>query len=88
MITPIQDKVIILPDPAEEETASGIIIPDTAKKRQLRGEVISVPQEGEHQVKPGDKVYFAQYCGIEIEHDSTAYLVLEEKDILAIITNP
>ena len=93
-VQPLSDKVLIKPTSREEVTASGIVIPDTASKdRPQMGEVLAVgpgavTPEGKvlpMHVKVGQKVYFTKYGPTEIEVDGEDYLVVEEKDILAII---
>lgn len=85
---PLADRVLIEPAPAEEKTASGIIIPDTAKEKPLQGKVISVGQgkkDEKMNVKPGDSVMFGQYSGTEIKIDGKKYLIMKEADIYGII---
>ncbi|MEO6832246.1 MAG: co-chaperone GroES [Chitinophagaceae bacterium] len=87
-ITPIHDRVVVKPNPAEEKTASGIIIPDTAKEKPMRGTVIAVgpgkPDEPTT-VKEGDNVLYGKYAGTEISIDGEDYLIMRESDILAIV---
>jgi chaperonin GroES len=93
-IKPLQDRVLVKRLEAEEKTASGLIIPDTAKEKPQEGEVIAtgpgkVLENGtkiELTVKPGDKVLFSKYAGTEIKIDGTEYLIMREDDILGIIT--
>ncbi|MEF3255236.1 MAG: co-chaperone GroES [Deferribacterales bacterium] len=92
-IKPLQDRVLVKRLDAEEKTASGIIIPDTAKEKPQEGEVIAtgpgkVLENGtriELTVKPGDKVLFSKYAGTEVKIDGTEYLIMREDDILGII---
>jgi len=87
-ITPLHDRVVVKPNPAEEKTASGIIIPDTAKEKPMRGTVIAVgpgkPDEPTT-VKEGDNVLYGKYAGTEISLDGDDFLIMRESDILAII---
>lgn len=85
---PINDRVIVKPDKAEEKTKSGIIIPDTAKEKPQRGTVIAVGpgKEGNKMtVKKGDKVLYGKYSGQEIQYEGTDYLIMREDDILVVI---
>ena len=87
-IQPLGERVVIQPAPAEEKTASGIIIPDTAKEKPQNGTVVAVPVENkEHPitVKVGDAVLYGKYAGTEITIDGDDYLIMNESDILAIV---
>jgi chaperonin GroES len=87
-IKPLGDRVVVEPAVAEETTASGIIIPDTAKEKPQNGTVVAVPDENKENpvtVKVGDKVLYGKYSGTEINIDGSDYLIMSEKDILAII---
>ena len=87
-IKPLGDKVVIKREEAEEKTASGIIIPDSAKEKPLKGEVISVgngTKDEEMVVKVGDTVLYGKYAGTEVELDGTKYLIMRQSDILATI---
>ena len=80
--------MFILPNPAEEKTAGGLIIPDTAKEKPLAGKVIAVgpgTSEIKMEVKVGDQVLYGKYAGQEINVDGTDYLIMKQQDILAII---
>ncbi len=87
-IKPLADRVIILPAPAEVKTASGIIIPDTAKEKPQRGEVVAVgsgkPDEP-MTVKVGDTVIYGKFSGTEISFEGTDYMIMKESDIYAIV---
>jgi chaperonin GroES len=87
-IKPLADRVLIEPVAAEQTTASGIIIPDTAKEKPQRGKVIAVgvgkPDEP-MTVKVGDTVLYGKYAGTEINVEGNDYLIMRESDILAII---
>ncbi len=87
-IKPLADRVLIEPVAAEQTTASGIIIPDTAKEKPQRGKVIAVgagkPDEP-MTVSVGDTVLYGKYAGTEISVEGNDYLIMKESDILAII---
>ncbi len=87
-VKPLSDRVLIQPNPAEEKTAGGLIIPDTAKEKPLAGKVIAVgpgTSEVKMEVKAGDEVLYGKYAGQEISIDGTDYLIMKQNDILAII---
>ncbi|BFN36746.1 co-chaperone GroES [Fidelibacter multiformis] len=86
-IKPLDDRVLVETAPQEEKTASGIIIPDTAKEKKHLGTVIEVgtDEELKELVKPGDKVLYGKYAGEEIKLDDKEYILLQRSDILAII---
>ena len=87
-IKPLADRVLIKPADAEAKTASGIIIPDSAKEKPLKGEVIAVgkgTKDEEMVLKGGDLVLYGKYAGTEIEFDDTKYLIMRQSDVLAII---
>ncbi|MDO5663832.1 MAG: co-chaperone GroES [Bacteroidia bacterium] len=87
-IKPLADRVLVRPAVAEEKTVGGIIIPDTAKEKPLKGEVISAgngTKDEEMIVKAGDNVLYGKYAGTEIELDGEKYLIMRQSDILAII---
>ena len=87
-VKPLSDRVLILPNPEEEKTAGGLIIPDTAKEKPLAGKVIAVgpgTSEIKMEVKVGDQVLYGKYAGQEINVDGTDYLIMKQQDILAII---
>ena len=87
-IKPLADRVLVLPAPAEEKTIGGIIIPDSAKKKPLRGKVIAIgngTKDEEMVVKPDDTVLYGKYAGTEIELDGEKYLIMKQSDILAIL---
>ena len=87
-IKPLADRVLVEPAPAEETTAGGIIIPDTAKEKPQRGKIVAVgngkPDEP-MTVKVGDTVLYGKYSGTELSFDGSDYLMMRESDILAII---
>lgn len=87
-IKPLSDRVLVLPAEAEVKTASGIIIPDTAKEKPQKGSVIAVgpgKKDEPMTVKIGDNVLYGKYSGTELNVDGTNYLMMRESDILAII---
>jgi chaperonin GroES len=88
MMKPINDRVVIKPAPAEEKTKGGIIIPDTAKEKPLRGEVVAVGpgKEGNKMnVKVKDIVLYGKYAGQELDYKGETYLIMREDDILVIL---
>ena len=85
---PLADRVLVLPAPAEEKTIGGIIIPDSAKEKPLKGKVIAIgngTKDEEMVVKPDDTVLYGKYAGTEIELDGEKYLIMKQSDILAIL---
>lgn len=91
-IKPLSDRVLVKPEPAEEKTSSGIIIPDTAKEKPQEGTVVAAgPGKVENgnkidmSVKKGDKVLYGKYSGTEITLDGDEYLIMRETDILGIV---
>jgi len=87
-IKPLADRVLIKPMEAEQKTASGIIIPDTAKEKPQKGTIIAVgpgTSEEKMEVKPGDVVLYGKYAGTEISIDGIDYLIMKQSDILAAI---
>ena len=87
-IKPLADRVLIEPMEAEEKTASGIIIPDTAKEKPQKGVVVAVGPGTKDEpltVKEGDTVLYGKYAGTEISYEDKEYLIMRESDIVAII---
>ncbi|MDY0342687.1 MAG: co-chaperone GroES [Lentimicrobium sp.] len=87
-VKPLSDRVIIQPAAAEQKTAGGIIIPDTAKEKPQRGTVVAVGPGKKDEpvtVKVGDLVLYGKYAGTEITIEGTDYLIMRESDIVAII---
>lgn len=87
-VTPLHDRVIVKPAPAEEKTAGGIIIPDTAKEKPQRGVVIAAgpgKKDEPMSVKSGDTVLYGKYAGTDIQIDGDDLLIMRESDILAIV---
>jgi chaperonin GroES len=92
-IRPLADKVIVQRLEAEEVTAGGIVLPDSAKEKPQRGKVVSVGQgkiledgtRSKMQVKKGDEVLFTSYAGTDVKLDGKEYMIMDESDIMAII---
>ncbi len=85
---PLAGKVLVKPVEAQQTTASGIIIPDSAKEKPLQGEVIAVgkaKKDEEMEVSVGDNVLYGKYAGTEISIEGTDYLLLSQQDILLIL---
>jgi chaperonin GroES len=93
VIKPLGDRVVIELVEAEEKTASGIVLPDTAKEKPQEGKVVavgtgSVLDNGERvalEVSVGDRIIFSKYAGTEVKHEGNEYLILRESDILAVV---
>lgn len=93
-LKPLGDRVLIKPTAKEEMTKSGIVLPDTAKEKPQEGTVIAIGpgrlgEDGKRiamEVNEGNKVIYAKYAGTEIKLDGEEYLILSEKDILAILS--
>ncbi len=87
-IKPLGDRVLVEPQEAEEKTASGIIIPETAKEKPQKGKVVAVgkgTKDEDMEVKNGDMVLYGKYAGTEINIEGKEYLMMRQSDILAII---
>ncbi|MDD3568112.1 MAG: co-chaperone GroES [Bacteroidales bacterium] len=87
-IKPLADRVLVEPMEAEEKTASGIYIPDTAKEKPQRGTVVALgsgTKDVEMEVKKGDVVLYGKYAGTEISIDGKDYLMMKQSDILAVL---
>lgn len=87
-IRPLADRVLIEPTAAEERTLSGIIIPDSAKEKPLKGTVLAVgngTKDEEMVLKAGDTVLYGKYAGTEIEVEGVKYLMMRQSDVLAIV---
>jgi chaperonin GroES len=92
-VKPLDDRVLVKQSEAEERTAGGIVLPDTAKEKPQRGKVIATGpgklldsgERGKMSVKKGDEVYYGKYTGTEIKIDGEEYVILRESDLLAII---
>lgn len=89
-IKPLADRVLINPTPAEEVTMAGIIIPDSAKEKPLKGTVLATGDGTKDEtmvVKPGDTVLYGKYAGTEIEVGGEKYMIMRQSDILAIVND-
>ncbi|MBX7041924.1 MAG: co-chaperone GroES [Ignavibacteria bacterium] len=92
-VRPLSDRIIVRPAEAEEKTASGLIIPDTAKEKPMKGEVVAVGKgkvsddgkEIKLELKVGDKVLYGKYSGTEVTIDGEEYLIMRESDVYAVI---
>ncbi len=87
-IKPLADRVLVEPSAAETTTASGIIIPDTAKEKPLKGTIVAVGNGKKDEpltVKVGDTVLYGKYAGTELKHEGKDYLVMRESDVIAIL---
>jgi chaperonin GroES len=85
-IRPLGTRVLVQPVEEEGRTSSGIFIPETAKEKPQRGEIIAIGDEEEEiKVKVGQKVLYPKYVGTDIKLDGTDYIIMESDDILAII---
>jgi chaperonin GroES len=92
-LRPLQDRVIVKQSDAETETASGIVLPDSAKEKPTKGKVISVgpgkvDEKGKHMelaVRTGDTVFYGKYSGTDIEVDGQKFVILRESDILGVL---
>ncbi len=91
-IKPLEDRIVVRPLDAEQTTASGLVIPDTAKEKPQEGEVLAVGpgryEDGNRvpvDVKVGDKVVYSKYGGTEVKYDGEEYLILSARDVLAVV---
>lgn len=92
-LKPLADRVIVKQSEAEEKTASGILLPDSAKEKPTKGKVVSVgpgklDDNGKRTppgVKAGETVYYGKWSGTEVEVDGTKYVILKENDILGVL---
>ena len=87
-IQPLADRVLVQPAAAEEKTIGGIIIPDSAKEKPLRGTVLAVGNGTKDEpmiLKQGDQVLYGKYAGTEVTVDDKKYLIVKQSDILAIL---
>jgi len=87
-VKPLADRVLVEPAPAEEKTAFGIIIPDTAKEKPQRGTIVAVgpgKKDEPTTVQVGDTVLYGKYSGTEISVDGTDYLIMRESDLFAVL---
>lgn len=86
-IKPLADRVLVLPAPAEEKIG-GIIIPDTAKEKPLRGKIVAAgngTKDEEMILKEGDEVLYGKYAGTELEFEGEKYLIMRQSDVLAVM---
>ncbi len=93
-IKPLEDRIVVKPLDAEQTTASGLVIPDTAKEKPQEGEVLAVgpgrfDDEGEKRspldVKVGDTVLYSKYGGTEVKYSGEEFLILSARDVLAVV---
>ncbi len=91
-IKPLEDRIVVRPLDAEQTTASGLVIPDTAKEKPQEGEVLAVGpgryEDGNRvpvDVQVGDKVVYSKYGGTEVKYDGEEYLILSARDVLAVV---
>jgi chaperonin GroES len=92
-IVPLNDKIVVERLEADEKTAGGILLPDTAKEKPKQGKIISVGEgklldDGKRaafQVKVGDRVLFTSYAGNEVSHEGKEFLIMTEDDLLAVV---
>jgi chaperonin GroES len=87
-IQPLADRVLVKPAAAEEKTIGGIIIPDSAKEKPLRGTVLAVGNGTKDEpmiLKQGDQVLYGKYAGTELEFEGEKYLIIKQQDVLAVI---
>ena len=87
-IKPLADSVLVKPAAAEEKTVGGIIIPDSAKEKPLRGTVLAVGNGTKDEpmiLKEGDQVLYGKYAGTELEFEGEKYLIIKQQDVLAVI---
>jgi chaperonin GroES len=92
-VKPLDDRVLVKQCEAEEKTAGGIVLPDTAKEKPQRGKVVAVGagklldsgKRGEMCLKKGDEVFYGKYAGTEIKIDGDEYVIIRESDVLAIV---
>ena len=87
-IKPLADRIVVRPVAAEEKTVAGIIIPDSAKEKPAKGEVLAVgrgTKDEEMVLQVGDIVLYGKYAGTEIEHEGEKYMIMRQSDVLATI---
>jgi chaperonin GroES len=92
-LKPLGDRLIVSPTEQDEVTASGIVLPETAKEKPMQGEVVAAGpgarkddgSRAEMDVQKGDTVLYAKYAGTEVKIDGNKYLILKETDVLAIV---
>jgi chaperonin GroES len=92
-IRPLDDRILVKQNAAEEKTAGGIVLPDTAKEKPQRGKVVAAGpgkllddgKRGKMEIKKGDEVFYGKYAGTEVEVDGDKYVIIRENDVLGII---
>ena len=92
-VKPLDDRVLVKQSEAEEKTAGGIVLPDTAKEKPQRGKVVATGpgklldsgKRADMSVKKGDQIYYGKYAGTEVKIDGENYVILRESDVLAVI---
>lgn len=84
-IKPIGERLVIKPTVSETKTESGIYLPDSAKEKQNFGEIVAIGKLEDEELKIGQRVLYSKYTGTEIELENENYIILESKDILAIL---
>jgi len=87
-IKPLGDRVLVEPQEAEEKTASGLIIPETAKEKPQQGKVVAVgkgTKDEDMEVKEGDTILYGKFAGTEIKYEEKDFLMMRQSDILAIV---
>jgi chaperonin GroES len=92
-VKPLEDRVLVKQSEAEDVTAGGIVLPDTAKEKPQRGKVVAVGpgklldsgERGQMGLKKGDEVFYGKYAGTEVEIEGDSYMILRESDVLAVI---
>ena len=92
-VKPLDDRILVKQSEAEERTAGGIVLPDTAKEKPQRGKVVATGpgrlldsgSRGAMSVKKGDEIFYGKYAGTEIKIDGEEYVILKEADVLAVI---
>ena len=87
-VKPLADRVLIEPNPAEEKTAGGLFIPDTAKEKPLQGTIVAVgkgTKDEEMVLKEGDIVLYGKYAGTELEFEGKKYLIMRQSDVVAVL---
>jgi chaperonin GroES len=92
-LKPLQDRVIVKQSEAEEKTASGIVLPDSAKEKPTKGKVIAVgpgkvDDKGRHMevgLRVGENIYYGKYSGAEIEVNGEKFVILRESDVLGVL---
>jgi len=93
-LQPLDDRIVVKPGDAEETTASGLVIPDTAKEKPQQGEVVAVGPGGRDEagklipidLKAGDRVLFGKWSGTEVKIDGVEYLIMKESDVMGVLT--